>query len=159
MVSQGPTVTGDDESCNEVHADDPTGPSQEHTVKPVASGRSKVCPLAVTSSLIRLIGETPKSIVQVQSHAKPIKKVKKEETSKNNLSNIPSHLRTRYLDDFQPGFIRVAITISKDPWQRLAEDDAGVLLETVFPELDHTIKFGDMFYAPVCVDRPRAKLL
>ena len=102
---------------------------------------------------------TLKPIVQVKSHARPVKKVKREEALRSNISNIPFHLRTRYLNQFQPGFIWATITISKEPWQKLTEDEAGVLLEAAFPELDHTVRFGDMFYALVCTDESCIKLV
>ena len=75
---------------------------------------------------------------------------KKERTPRNALTNIPGHLKGRYVTDFQPAFVHAAITISADPWARLPIEDAQALFSAIFPEVTHEIEFGDIFHSPVC---------
>jgi len=88
-------------------------------------------------------------MVHVKTHAKLVAKGKKERASRGLLSDIPAILTTRYLTDFQPSFIHMSIGISSDPWDKLSIDDAQELFTAVFPDVDHEMNFGDVFYSPV----------
>lgn len=94
------------------------------------------------------------ALVHVKSHAKPVTKVKKERAPRNGITNIPGHLKARYVSEFQPAFVHATITTSSDPWTKLPIQDVQELFTLVFPEVTHEIAFGDVFCSPVTQHLP-----
>jgi hypothetical protein len=56
-----------------------------------------------------------------------VKKAKKEPASRSGLADLPSYLKARYIQDFQPAFIHASITISVDPWAKLPVEEVQEL--------------------------------